>query len=105
MNAAQIIQSCDFDGVRLALTPEGELHYLGSAAMVAEWLPILRANKTAILEELHRERRHKKVQAMLGDDLKYAVMVEDDSTRAVGRPSGTPPRIPRKTKPKENHVE
>lgn len=54
MNAAQIIQSCDFDGVRLAITPEGGLHYSGDPETVREWLPILRANKAAILEELRR---------------------------------------------------
>lgn len=52
MNAAQIINSCDFDGVRLALTPEGGLHYSGNPEVVREWLPVLRANKAAILEEL-----------------------------------------------------
>ena len=77
MDAVQLIQSADFDGVRLDLTPEGKLHYSGYPALIAEWLPILRENKNAIVAELHRERRHAKVVAMLGSR-KYAVLVEDD---------------------------
>lgn len=83
MNAAQIIQSCDFDGVRLALTPEGKLHYSGDPALIAEWLPILRTNKSAIVEALHRERRHAKALKMLEPGRKYAVLVEDDTTDPV----------------------
>lgn len=78
MNALQIIQSCDFDGVRLALTPEGGLHYSGDPAAISEWLPILRKHKAEILREL----RHAKVLAMLGNR-KYAVLVEDDHTDPV----------------------
>lgn len=82
MTADQIIQSCSFDGVHLALTNEGKLHYSGDPALIAEWIPILRANKNAIVEELHRERRREKVLAMLGDG-KYAVLVENDKTDPV----------------------
>lgn len=82
MDAAAIIHSCDFDGVRLDLTPEGKLHYSGDPALIAEWLPILRTNKSAIVEELHRERRHAKVKTMLGNR-KYAVLVENDRTDPV----------------------
>lgn len=78
MNAAQIIQSCDFDGVRLDLTPEGKLHYSGDPAAIKEWLPTLREHKAEILREL----RHKKVLAMLGNR-KYAVLVEDDRADPV----------------------
>lgn len=82
MTAAEIIQSADFDGVKLDLTPEGKLHYSGDPVLIAEWLPILREHKSAIVEELHRERRHKKVLAMLGNR-KYAVLVENDKTDPV----------------------
>lgn len=82
MDATKIIQACDFDGVRLALTPEGKLHYSGDPTLIAEWLPILRTNKFAIVEVLHRERRHAKVKTMLGNR-KYAVLVEDASTDPV----------------------
>ena len=82
MDAAQLIQSADFDGIHLALTPEGKLHYSGDPALIAEWLPILRENKVAIVAELHRERRHKKVLSMLGSR-KYALLVEDDRTDPV----------------------
>lgn len=83
MTADQLIQSADFDGVRLTLTPEGKLHYSGDPAKVTEWLPILRANKSAIVEELHRERRYQKVQAILGDGRRYALLVEDTDTDPV----------------------
>lgn len=83
MNAAQLIHAADFDGVRLALTDEGGLHYSGNPEMVKEWLPILKENKAAIIAELHRERRHAKVLSMLGDGRKYAVLVEDDKTDPV----------------------
>ena len=83
MNIASLLESADFDGVRLDLTPEGKLHYSGDPALIAKWLPILRENKAEIVAELHRERRHAKVAAMLGDGVKYAVMVEDDRTDPV----------------------
>lgn len=82
MDADQLIQSAGFDGVRLALTPEGKLHYSGDSTVVAEWLPILREHKAEIVEELHRARRLAKVLAMLGDR-KYAVLVENDRTDPV----------------------
>ena len=83
MDVAQLIHSADFDGVRLDLTPEGKLHYSGDPALIKTWLPILRENKNAIVAELHRERRHKKVLSMLGDGRKYAVLVENDRTDPV----------------------
>ena len=83
MDAIQLIQSADFDGIHLDLTLEGKLHYSGDPALIAEWLPILREHKSAIVAELHRERRHAKVLAMLGDGRKYAVLVEDASTDPV----------------------
>lgn len=83
MNAADLIGKADFDGVRLDLTPEGGLHYAGDPVLIAEWLPVLREHKIAIVAELHRERRHKKVLAMLGDGRKYAVLVEDDHSDPV----------------------
>lgn len=82
MTAEQLIHSADFDGVHLDLTPDGKLHYSGDPVLVAEWLPILRENKSAIVEELHRERRRAKVLAMLGEG-KYAVLVENDRTDPV----------------------
>lgn len=83
MSAAQLIHAADFDGVRLALTDGGRLHYSGDPAMVTEWLPILREHKAAIVAELHRERRRAKVLAMLGDGRKFAVLVENTDTDPV----------------------
>lgn len=83
MNAAQMIHAATDDGVRLALTDEGGLHYAGDPGMVKEWLPILKENKAAIVAELHSERRRAKVLAMLGDGRKYAVLVENDKTDPV----------------------
>jgi hypothetical protein len=83
MDAIQLIHSADFDGIHLDLTPDGGLHYSGDPVLIAKWLPILRANKSAIVAELHRERRHAKVAAMLGDGRKYAVYVADDLSDPV----------------------
>jgi hypothetical protein len=82
MNASELINAADFDGVRLALTADGGLHYSGNPEMVKEWLPILREHKAEIVNELHRERRHAKVLKMLGNR-KYAVLVEDETTNPV----------------------
>ncbi|RFC31634.1 MAG: hypothetical protein DID92_2727745642 [Candidatus Nitrotoga sp. SPKER] len=85
MTPAEIIQSCDFDGVKLALTPEGKLHYSGNAEMIAQWLPTLRENRRAILAELHRESRRCKVRAMLQEapDTRYALHVDDNTSDPV----------------------
>jgi len=83
MNIASLLETANFDGIHLDLTLEGKLHYSGDPALIAEWLPILREHKSAIVEELHRERRHAKVVAMLGDGRKYAVLVEDDRSDPV----------------------
>lgn len=83
MNAAELIESAAFDGVALDLTDDGRLHYSGDPAFIAEWLPTLRENKPAILDELHREARRQKAIAMLGDGRKYAVLVEDADTDPV----------------------
>jgi len=83
MNIASLLESANFDGIHLDLTPEGKLHYSGDPALIAKWLPTLRENKVAIVAELHRERRHAKVVAMLGDGRKYAVYVADDTTDPV----------------------
>lgn len=82
MDAAAILHSCDFDGVRLDLTPEGKLHYSGDPVLIAEWLPILREHKTEIVAELRRAKRHAQIAAML-EGGKYAVMVEDAATNPV----------------------
>ncbi len=83
MNAAEIIELAGFDGVRLDFTAEGKLHYSGAPDQVAGWLPALRENKAAILDELHREHRREKVIALMGDGRKFAVLVDDASTDPV----------------------
>jgi hypothetical protein len=50
----EIIKSASFDGLHLAITPEGQLHYSGQEDVVAHWLPAIRENKTGILVELAR---------------------------------------------------
>ncbi len=83
MNAANLLECAAVDGVLLDLVEGGGLHYSGDPAAVNEWLPILRENKAAILAELNREARRQKVIAMLGDDRKFAVLVENPDTDPV----------------------
>jgi hypothetical protein len=85
VSAAEVIESAVFDGVRLSLTAEGKLHYSGDAAVIAQWLPVIRENKTGILIELHRERRRAKLLTMLdaSPDRRYFILVEDTSTDPV----------------------
>ncbi|MEO6823771.1 MAG: hypothetical protein ABI167_03420, partial [Nitrosospira sp.] len=54
MNAAEIIESAFLEGMSLAITSEGQLHYSGQEEVVARLLPAIRENKTAILGELRR---------------------------------------------------
>ena len=54
MSAAEIIESAFLEGMSLAITPEGQLHYSGQEKVVARWLPTIRENKTGILAELAR---------------------------------------------------
>lgn len=54
MSAAEIIESALLEGMSLAITPEGRLHYSGQEEVVTRWLPTLRENKTGILAELAR---------------------------------------------------
>ena len=54
MSAAEIIESAFLDGMSLAITAEGQLHYSGQEEVVARWLQALRENKTGILVELAR---------------------------------------------------
>lgn len=82
MNAAELINAADFDGIRLALTDDGDLRYSGNHEIVKEWLPTLKENKTAIVTKLHQIRRHAKVLAMLGGK-RFALFVDDDSTDPV----------------------
>lgn len=83
MTPETIIQACAEDGVKLTLSPAGTVKASGDQVWIDAWLPILRENKAAIVAELHRERRHAKVLAMLGDGRKYAVLVESDKTDPV----------------------
>lgn len=58
MSAADIIISAFLDGMHLAITAEGRLHYSGSTDTVVRWLPAIREMKTEIHAEL--ERVHKR---------------------------------------------
>ena len=42
MSAADMIISAFLDGMRLAITAEGRLHYSGTAEVVTRWLPEIR---------------------------------------------------------------
>ncbi len=85
MTPSTIIEAAAEDGVKLTLCPDGTANISGDKAAIAEWLSILRANKAAIVTELHRARRRAKVLLMLEAKprSKYAVLVEDDTTDPV----------------------
>lgn len=85
MTAAEIIESAVLDGVCLALTAEGRLHYSGHADVIAQWLPVIRENKSDIVIELHSECRRAELLAMLdaSPDRRYSMLVEDTSTDPV----------------------
>jgi hypothetical protein len=57
MSPVKIIESAFLDGLNLAITPKGQLHYSGDAGVVNRWLPLLRENKTEILVALARVDR------------------------------------------------
>jgi hypothetical protein len=52
MSPAKIIEAAFLDGLNLAITPEGQLHYSGDVNVVERWLPVLREKKTEILVAL-----------------------------------------------------
>ena len=83
MTPDTIIKAAFEDGVNLALTETGTMKATGNAAWIEAWLPIFREHKAAIVAELHQERRHAKVREMMGDDRRYAVLVENDRTDPV----------------------
>jgi hypothetical protein len=82
MSPNKIIRSAAEDGVRISLSATGSVKAVGSQEWLDAWLPILRDNKDALLEELHRQRRCEKVLSMLGNR-RYAVFVEDEKSDPV----------------------
>jgi hypothetical protein len=52
MSPVKIIEAAFLDGLNLAITPEGQLHYSGDVNVVERWLPVLREKKTEILVAL-----------------------------------------------------
>ena len=85
MSALRIIESAACDGVRLAITTDGKLHYSGDANVIAQWLPVIRDKKADIVLELNRERRRVNVRVTLDDSPQkhYSIVVEDPSTDPV----------------------
>ena len=51
MNAAQIIRNCLSDGVTLKVNDAGAIKVAGVKAAVGRWLPVIRENKSLILQE------------------------------------------------------
>lgn len=49
MNPATMLQQARTDGLKIALTPEGEITARGLQSVVAKWVPILRPHKPAIV--------------------------------------------------------
>ena len=85
MNPAEIIEQATVEGVILLLSPASTITATGDQSVVDSWLPTLRANKAAIVEELHRERRRSKVLTMLksAPGSKYTVFVADETIDPV----------------------
>jgi hypothetical protein len=83
MTPATIIREAQANGVRLALSPTGNIKATGDGAAVDKWLPSLREHKADIVDELHRARRYDHALSMLADGRRYAVIVEDASTDPV----------------------
>lgn len=54
MSAADIIEAALRDGLSLSIKEEGVLHYSGDEDSVARWLPVIRENKTEILQAIQR---------------------------------------------------
>lgn len=52
MSAAEIIKAAARDGLSLFIKVGGGLHYFGYEDSAARWLPVIRENKTEILETL-----------------------------------------------------
>ena len=52
MSPAEIIEQCTDNGLTLTVTNDGNLDVIGSQDWIDIWAPILRENKSAILEEL-----------------------------------------------------
>ena len=79
MSTHEIIQLVAKDGVVLAVSDAGNVLATGDKDAIERWLNIIRENKAAILDELNRDRRREKVQAMLESkpSSKYAVFVEN----------------------------
>lgn len=52
MTPCEILTGCSRDGVELHLTNDGMIRYAGDEYAIKYWLPILAANKSAVVEEL-----------------------------------------------------
>lgn len=54
--AAEIIAQAQEDGVKLQLLDTGSIKAIGKAHVVDYWLPIIRHNKPAVIQELAKRR-------------------------------------------------
>jgi len=52
MNATEIINGCQRDGILLNLTNDGMIRYAGDEYSLRYWLPILAKHRSAVVEEL-----------------------------------------------------
>jgi hypothetical protein len=85
MSPAEIIERATEEGVLLAISSSGSISATGEQSAIDRWLSAIKQSKTAIIAELHLERRRAKVLAMLRDNpgIRYAIEVIDANTDPV----------------------
>ena len=82
MIPAEIIEFMAEEGVVLEISTTGHIKATGDQAVIDEWLPTIRNNKTDILCELQCKYRRVKVLALL-EGKHFALLVDDDKTDPV----------------------
>ena len=82
MTPAEIIEFMAEEGVVLEISITGHIKATGDQAVIDEWLPTIRNNKTDILCELQCKYRRVKVLALL-EGKRFALFVDDDKTDPV----------------------
>jgi hypothetical protein len=92
MNPATIVKAAAQDGVKLALSPTGTIKASGDQAAVSRWLPIIREQKSGIVDVLRRDTGDDLIKSTQSDapvaktvvsrqadpGLRYAVEAHDD---------------------------
>src|SRR5687768_6576135 len=79
MSPSDIIDLAAADGVALTICSDGTMKAVGDQDIIAEWLPLIREHKSAIVELLKQGLRHQRALKMLESEPGkiYAVIVDD----------------------------